>query len=75
VLGTRKKRSASGSSSSQEVELELDLLSHSGETWRNGNKSSIPAQNPILKFKAKKFNLVVLECNLGVGSAAEALRT
>lgn len=76
MLGTRKKSSASGSAPSQEMELELDLLSHSGETGRNENKSSIPAQNPIiLKFKAKKFNLVVMECNVWLGSAAEVLRT
>jgi len=76
VLGTRKKLSASGSISFQEMELKLDPLSNSGETGRNEYKSSIPAQNPIiLKFKAKKFYLLVVECNVWLGSAAEVLHT
>ena len=76
MLGTRKELSASGSTSFQEMELKLDLLSNLGETGRIEYKSSIPSQNPInLKFKAKRFNLLVVDCNVWLGSAAEVLHT
>jgi hypothetical protein len=78
VLGTRKKRSASGSTSFQEMDLKLDPLSNSYGTGRNENtsKCSIPPHNPIiLKFKVKNFDLVMVEYNVWLGSAAEVLHT
>jgi hypothetical protein len=70
VLATRKKLSASGSTSFQEMELKLDPLPNSGET------GEMKMHNPIiLIFKAKKFNLSLVERIVWLGSAAEVLHT